>query len=172
MAAEKKCILFATDLSEKARKIFNYAASLAARDCARMIILHVLQEPPKQESITMIITNLIGEERWQSIREQERQRAQDILIGKVSEIKEIRATLGTLCDYIQERHPDMQLLEDDIVAIEGPVEKTIVDVANRNHCEYIVMGYQQHRSLVDSLPGSIVKRVLRSTNIPVLLVPS
>jgi len=171
MTAETKCILFATDLSEKARKIFNYTASLAARDCSRLIILHVLQEPPKKESITMMITSLLGEERWLSIREQERQRARDILIGKMAEVNEMRAALGTFCDYMQERHPDMQLLEDDFMAIEGPVEKTIIDVAQKNHCDMIVMGYHHYSGLVDATPGSLVKNVLHRTNIPLLLVP-
>jgi hypothetical protein len=137
-----------------------------------LVILHVLQEPPKKETIMMMINNLIGEERWQSIREQERQRAKDILIGKMSEVNEMRSVLGSFCAYVQDRHPDMQLLEDDIVAIEGPVEETIIDVAHKNQCDFIVMGFHHHAGLVESIPGNLVKKVLRRTDIPVLLVPA
>ncbi len=172
MADEKKCILFATDLSGKARKIFKHAARIAARDCARLIILHVLQEPPKKEPLMMMITNLIGEERWLSIREQERHRAKNILIGKMSEVNEMRSVLGTFCEHINDCHPDMQLCEDDMVAIEGPVEKTIIDVAQQNHCDFIIMGYHEHSGLVESVPGSIVKNLLRITKIPLLLIPA
>ena len=171
MTADINNILFATDLSEKARTMFRFAAGVAAQHCARLIILHVLQEAPRQSTVKRMITDLLGETRWQQIRDQEAQRARSILIGKKSEAMEIRSATAVFCEYMQDRHPAIKFIEDDIVAVQGPVEKTIITTAKENQCDLIVMGYHRRGGLIDAIAGNTVKDVLRRTRIPVLLVP-
>lgn len=171
MTTDIKSVLFATDLSEKARTMFRFAAGVAAQHRARLIILHVLQEAPRQSTVTRVITDLLGETRWRQIRDQEAQRARDILIGKKSEAREIRSATAAFCDYMQDRHPAVKFVDDDIVAVQGPVEKTIIATAKENQCDLIVMGYHRHGGLIDAIAGNTVKGVLRRTRIPVLLVP-
>ncbi|MGD8721592.1 MAG: universal stress protein, partial [Desulfobacterales bacterium] len=44
MLPDIKIILYATDLSENARRAFGYAASLANRYGAKIIVLHVIED--------------------------------------------------------------------------------------------------------------------------------
>jgi nucleotide-binding universal stress UspA family protein len=164
-------ILFATDLSSKARGMFRYAATIAAHHCAGLVILHVLQEAPKKETLTLMISNLLGEERWKQLREQDAQAARSVLIGKKTEADKIRSAAGALCTFMQERHPEVRILEDDILAVQGPVAETIVRTAKDSGCDLIVMGYHRRSGLADAVAGSTLKAVLRLTRTPVLLVP-
>lgn len=170
-AAPIRRILFATDLSPKAREMFRYAANLAAHHCAGMVILHVLQEPPKKETYTNMVVNLLGERRWREIQEKISADARQVLIGKKNEAGEIRSARGSFCSYMQERHPAIPLAEDDFLAVQGPAAEMIVQAAEGNDCDLIVMGYHRRGGLTDVVAGSIVKAVLRRTRIPVLLVP-
>lgn len=164
-------ILFATDLSSKARLMFPFAANLAAHHCAGLVILHVLQEPPKKETLNLMIANLLGEERWKQLRERDALEARSLLIGKKTQADKIRSAAGALCTYMQERHPEAKFLEDDIRAVQGPVAETIVRTAEDMRCDLIVMGYHRRGGLTDAMAGSTLKAVLRRTRTPVLLVP-
>ena len=52
----------------------------------------------------------------------------------------------------------------------GPLAETIVKLADRLHCDEIVMGSQGRTALADLLIGSTVTRVVHLTRLPVLLV--
>ena len=171
MSAPVNRILFATDLSPKARGMFRYAANIAAHHCAGMVILHVLEEAPKRETLMIMIANLLGEERWRQLREQDAAQARQILIGKKTEADQIRSAMGRFCAYVQDRHPDVKLGEDDIIAVQGPVAETIVRTAEESRCDLIVMGYHRRGGLADALAGSTLKGVLRRTRTPVMLIP-
>jgi nucleotide-binding universal stress UspA family protein len=164
-------ILFATDLSSKARHMFPYVVKLAANHCASLVILHVLQEEPKKETYINMVNNLIGEERWNAMREADTQRARSIMIGKKAEASQIRSAVVPFCAHIRKQHPEIKLLEDDIIAVQGTVPEAIVKTAVENKCDLIVMGYHRRGGLTDIMAGNILKSVLRQTYIPVLLIP-
>lgn len=164
-------ILFATDLSSKAQHMFPYVANFAATHCASLVILHVMQEEPRKETYINMVNNLIGEERWNAMREADTQNARKILIGKKTQASQIRSAVASFCDFIQGQHPEVKLLEDDIIAVQGPVAETIVKTAADNHCDLIIMGYHRRGGLPDIMAGSILKAVLRQTHTPVLLIP-
>lgn len=164
-------ILFATDLSSKAQHMFPYVANLAANHCASLVILHVMQEEPRKETYINMVNNLIGEERWNAMREADTQRARSILIGKKTEASQIRSAVAPFCAHIREKHPEIKLVEDDIIAVQGTVAETIIKTAVENKCDLIVMGYHRRGGLTDIVAGSILKSVLRQTYVPVLLIP-
>ena len=164
-------ILFATDLSSKARDMFRYAATIAAHHGAGMVILHVLEEAPKKEPLMVMIANLLGEERWQALRVKDAEDARRILIGKKTQIDEIRMALGAFREYMDTKHPNVSFVEDDLLSPQGPVAETIVATAEEKQCDLIVMGYHRRGGLADVMAGSLLKAVLRRTATPVLLVP-
>ena len=53
----------------------------------------------------------------------------------------------------------------------GNVESTIVDVAERNKVDYIVMGTQGENSRIDKYLGSIASNVLKKAPCPVFVIP-
>jgi nucleotide-binding universal stress UspA family protein len=171
MKAPIQRILFATDLSPKARRIFPHVASLAAHHCASLVILHVMQEAPKKETYMNMVANLLGEERWQALREADAQQARSILIGKKTEADKIRSAVGSFCSFMQAQHPEIEILKDDVIAVQGPVAETIVQTAEKTGCDMIIMGYHRRGGLTDVMAGSILKAVLRHTHTPVLLMP-
>jgi nucleotide-binding universal stress UspA family protein len=171
MKAPIQRILFATDLSAKAGRAFPFVAGLAAHHCAGLVILHVMQEPPKKETYLNMVNNLIGEERWRELREADAQKARHILIGKKTEAHEIRSSVGDFCMLMQAQHPDVKIYEDDVMAVQGPVAETIVKTAQATGCDMIVMGYHRRGGLTDVMAGNIVKTVLRKARVPVLLLP-
>ena len=171
MDAPIQRILFATDLSAKARHMFPYVANLAARHCAGLVILHVMQETPKKETYMNMVANLIGEERWLALREADTQQARSILIGKKTEADRIRSAVGHLCDFMQTEHPEIKILENDIIAVQGPVAETIVRTAEETGCDVIVMGYHRRGGLTDVMAGNVLKAVLRQSRMPVFLMP-
>ena len=171
MKAPIQRILFATDLSSKARRMFPHVANLAAHHCASLVILHVMQEAPKKETYTNMVANLIGEDRWQALRDADAQQARSILIGKKTEAAKIRSAVGSFCSFMQSQHPEIKILEDDIIAVQGPVAETIVQTAEKAGCDVIVMGYHRRGGLTDVMAGSVLKAVLRHTHMPVLLMP-
>ena len=171
MKAPIQRILFATDLSSKAQRMFPHVANLAAHHCASLVILHVMQEAPKKETYTNMVANLIGEERWQALRDADARQARSILIGKKTEADKIRSAVGSFCSFMQAQHPEIKILEDDIIAVQGPVAETIVQTAEKTGCDVIVMGYHRRGGLTDVMAGSVLKAVLRHTRMPVLLMP-
>lgn len=165
-------ILFTTDLSEKSRQAFPYAANLACLHRARIIILHVLHEQPEKDPIRLMIDNLIGKERWKEIQENEMQNVKNLLIGKKHIAQKMREDVNVFCDHINESNERLSLKEDDIIYRVGPVGKTIIEVAEEKRCSMIVMGYARERKIIDRLVGNTIRDVLKRSPVPVLLFPS
>ena len=55
-------ILYATDLSENSRLAFGYAASMAQRYGARLLVLHVLE--PVHPNTHVLLSSSMGETEW------------------------------------------------------------------------------------------------------------
>jgi nucleotide-binding universal stress UspA family protein len=86
MIPEIKKILSPTDLSETSNYAFSYAASLANRYGASIIIFHVLKDVI--HSSEELITNVIGEKKWQEI----------LSHNKLEIVDKIRQRLENFCE--------------------------------------------------------------------------
>jgi nucleotide-binding universal stress UspA family protein len=161
-------ILYATDLSDNARYAFSYALSLADLYEANLILLHVLPETPALVDKNVI--GYIGEKQWESIKQRHFQDAKEALIGKrrdhtiVNEIidqfrKDAKAGLGS-----------HSIPSDEVLVKKGNPVEIILETADENNCDLIVMGTHGRGSLADTMMGSTARRVVRRSQKPVLVV--
>lgn len=168
MVPEIKRILFTTNLSPNARKAFDYAVSLADRYGAVITVLHVMEEVSHSSDVH--IKTFLGDKQWQELQEAHEQEARQILIGKRREGAMIKAALEEFCASVQKEHDECEFMTDETIVARGNVVDEILTVSRDKECDLIVMGYQDRGKLGEAVLGSTTRRVLRRSNIPVMLV--
>jgi len=168
MVPQIKKILFTTNLSKESRHAFDYAISLAMQYGASVTILHVMEE--SRWTTTSYAKNILGEERWQRLRESHEQQARQILIGKQKEGALIREALDEFCKEAEKDHKECEYVMEDIVVAHGIVVDEIIRATQERKCDLIVMGYHGRGQFEEAILGSTTRRVLRRSEIPVMLV--
>jgi nucleotide-binding universal stress UspA family protein len=158
MIPEIKKILYATDLSENARYAFGYAANIANRFEARITILHVLEEI--SHGATIRLATMLGENKWQELQDRN---IHDVL-------DTIRTRLETFCQDVSKELEECPYLVDDVIIKQGEPVEIILSQAKDIGCDLIVMGTRGHGILGDVMMGSTATRVVRRSQVPVLIV--
>ncbi|MBU0992334.1 MAG: universal stress protein [Proteobacteria bacterium] len=162
-----KKILYATDLSEYARKAFAYAVSLASKYDASITILHTIIDAPNIYSSAL---GYVGKEKWEEIKNEHMEEARGALIGKKRENVPIREILTHFYENAKQKFEDQPFMMDEIVITKGnPVEEILRQSEERN-CDLIVMGSHGHGGILDAMIGSISQKVLRRSKKSVFLV--
>jgi nucleotide-binding universal stress UspA family protein len=162
-----KKILYVTDLSEYARKVFAYAVSLANHYEASITILHVVID---SKDIYSGVLGYVDKSKWEEIKNKHVDDARSALIGKKRENIPIVDVLGQFCEDAKNEFEDQTFITDEIIVKRGnPVEEIIKQSEERN-CDLIVMGSHGHGGFVDSMLGSTSLRVVRRSQKPVMLV--
>ena len=168
MVPDIKKILFTTNLSPNARKAFDYAVSLADRYDAVITVLHVMEEV--SHSSDLHIKSFLGEEKWQVLQGNHEQEAKKNLIGKRRGGAMIKTALGEFCAAGQKEHDGCEFMTDETIVTRGNIVDEILAVSGDKGCDIIVMGYHDRGKLGEAVLGSTTRRVLRRSNIPVMLV--
>jgi len=165
---EIKKVLFATDLSKKARHTFAYAASEAIRHGAGMVIVHVFEKTPG--GIDAQLEGLFGAEKWRQLQEAQERTARDIIIGKRNDFDMIRRALAHFCVDANADDPRCALAAQEILVRQGVVAEEILKAAAEKACDLIVLG--AHKGMLGKTAlGSVAKAVLHRAKVPVLIVP-
>jgi nucleotide-binding universal stress UspA family protein len=160
-----KKILYATDLSENARFAFAYAVSLANLYGAKIVLLHVL--PEVSELMEKHIVGYIDSDKWEEIKAHHFDEAREALIGKRKNHLAVQDVLHHFSkNAIQGEGAGTQEI---IVERGNPVEE-IINQSKKLNCDLIVMGTHGHGTLADAMIGSTARRVVRRSEIPVLVV--
>lgn len=168
MVPQIKKILFTTNLSKESRLAFDYAISLAMQYGAGITILHVMEETSWSSSA--YVRNILGEKRWQELKEQHEEEARQILIGKKKQGALIREALAEFCKDAKKDYQECEVVMDDLLVTHGIVVDKIIETALERECDLIVMGYHVRGKYGEAIHGSTTRRILRSGKIPVLLV--
>ena len=168
MISEIKKILFPTALAPSSRHAFNYAAAIAARHSAALVILHVREEV--SPSATSHLQGFLGEERWRQLTESQQSQAQQILIGKKREGSVIRQALGEFCDAAAAELTGCEFTTDEIIVARGNVVDEILATVESRNCDLVVMGHHVRGKFGEAFLGSTSRRVLRHCKVPVLMV--
>lgn len=151
-------ILYPTDLSESAKHAFGYAASLAERYQASITILHVVEE--LSQNTSQLLNSMLGEERWQQIREKSNEEFTDL----------IREKLDLFCRDMETALSGCAFTVDQILVRQGrPTESIIAEVRASNY-DMVVMGTHGQGGITDAMIGSTARRVSRRSKVPVLVV--
>ncbi len=92
------------------------------------------------------------------------------MIGKKREGDLIRQALGEMLAAAKDSLGGKSLPSDEIVVTQGDVVDCILQEAQANEVDLIVMGYHARGRLEEAVSGSVSRSVLRRVNVPVLLV--
>ena len=158
MTPDIKRILYTTDLSKNAAHAFRYAAYFVKKLDAEIIILHVI-EGASQDAVKVLEAYLA------------KQQLGKILEDRVTHtVERIEKRLKVFCD--KELAGDSECAEK-IVSIEvcrGYPEEEILKQADILNCDAIMMGAHE-KGVTHTFLGTVAKRVLRRSRIPVFIFP-
>lgn len=173
MTQKSKCILFASDLSTDMKTVFEQAVSLSTFSNADIIVLHVMEEASK--SSEKLVRMAFGEALYQNLKNEQKTGAQNLLTGKNVDALRIRqAIAGFLADGepqaaapMDEGSPIAKILVTESQSIAGEITQTAVEEG----CDTIVIGCKQQGLLAEAMGDNVVRKVLKRTSVPVLVVP-
>jgi nucleotide-binding universal stress UspA family protein len=159
MIPEIKKILYATDLSKNSSYAFLYAADMAKRHNAQIVILHSIV-PVRYMSSEGMSGRVI--EILQKDKNEERE----------TDLEEIKKYLQKFCEKIENQigPPCVELVSKILVPVGHPVEE-ILKVADDEGCDAIVLGTHGKGFLKQTFLGSVASSVLHRTRKPVFIVP-
>jgi nucleotide-binding universal stress UspA family protein len=161
-------ILFATNLSENCRAAFDFAASMATRYQATLVLLHVIEKMP--EYVEGRIKGLLGEAHWKEISQSHADNARQALIGKKSSTKMIREALDRFCIDAGIDDASCGYHSREIVVADGEIVEEVIAQSKKYKADLIVLGTRDG-FLSDNRIGQTIKAILRDSKIPVMVVP-
>jgi nucleotide-binding universal stress UspA family protein len=161
-------ILFATNLSENCKAAFDFAASMATRYQATLVLLHVTEKMP--EYVESRLKGLLGEAHWKEISQSHADNARQSLIGKKSSSKLIREALDRFCIDAGIDDASCGYHSREIVVANGEIVEEVIEQSKKYKADLIVLGTRDG-FLSDNRIGQTIKSVLRNSKIPVMVVP-
>ena len=161
-------ILFATNLSENCRAAFDFAASMATRYQATLILLHVIEKMP--EYVEVRLRGLLGEKQWKEMSQSHADQARQTLIGKKSSSKLIREALDRFCADAGIDDASCGYHSREIVIADGEIVEEIIEQSKKYNADLVVLGTRDG-FLSDNRIGQTIKSIIRNSKIPVMVVP-
>ncbi len=151
-------ILYATDLSDNSRLAFNYAASLAMRYEAKLLILHVFE--PVHPNTHVLLSSSMGESEWVHLQAGYEKGLADNL----------GLTIGRFCSNLQTSMEAVHLDSEGLMIRRGTPVEEILTTAREARADLIVMGTHGYGMVKDALMGGTARRLVRRSDIPVMVV--
>lgn len=154
MIPQMKKILYATDLSKNSSYAFLYAIDMAKRHNAKIIILHAVEPlPPYVEAYTSMMVKPAKIEEEESI-------------------EQIKKHLGEFCKRAEAQigSPCVELVSKILVPV-GHAPDQILNGAEKEGCDMIVLGTHGKGFLAHTFLGSVSSAVLHRTRKPVFIIP-
>ncbi len=154
MIPQIKKILYATDLSKNSSYAFLFATDMARRYDARMVILHVIERIPPNARVYMNIT-----------AEMERRQQEEA-------VEELKKHLQGFCKKAEAQigPPCLELVSKILVPRGHPAEE-ILNAADEEGCDAIVLGTHGKGFLAHTFLGSVSNAILHRTRKPVFIIP-
>ena len=157
MKPQIKKILYATDFSKNSSYAFLYAVDLARRYDAQMVILHVMELPP-----SFTYGGFSGGKLPDEVQMKRRERTVEALKEQLQGFcVRAEAQIGPPCADLVVR----------IVVLAGHPPEEILNTANDQSCDVIVLGTHGKGFLAHTFLGSVSDAVLHRARKPVFLIP-
>jgi nucleotide-binding universal stress UspA family protein len=152
-------ILYCTDLSENAEYACRYALYLAHETGAEIYVLYVAEKPSPDALITLetYVQNFEGRKEF---IQQRLAQTKDMLNERLK---------GYLASLPKDQKPAAERIKAVNVCEAHPVDE-ILHQSEKLDCDLIVMGTHR-KGVAYTFLGSVSKRVMSNTRIPVLVVP-
>lgn len=139
-------ILIALDYDESAQKVAQAGYALAKNTNAKVILLHVIYEPPIYYNSYMFMRNLRVD-----INEDLKKSTENFLEKTKHFLGD--ETIGTL-------------------VVEGEISEKIIETASLYKADMIVMGSHSRKWLESILIGSVTEKILEKSTLPLFIVPT
>lgn len=153
MIPQIKKILYATDLSKNSSYAFLYATDMAKRRDAKIVILHAVEFIPGYINGYGGIIDI----------KQEQQ-------GEI--IEDIKKHLQEFCKKAEAQSgPPCVALVSKILVPRGHPPEEILNAADEEDCDVIVLGTHGKGFLAHTFLGSVSSAVLHRTRKPVFIIP-
>jgi len=154
MTLEIKKILYGTDLSKNSSFAFFYATDMARRHNAKIVMLHAIEPIPAYAAAYTGITDELKRKQQEET------------------IEEIRTRLGDFCRKAEaEIGPPCVDLVSKILVPRGHPPEEILNAADKEGCDMIVLGTHGKGFLAHTFLGSVSSAVLNRTQKPVFIIP-
>jgi len=159
MIPKYQTILYATNLEASARNVFRHALGVALRYDAQVHVIHVI--PEIEVSHQQYAAAILGEERFKALTENHNRE----LAGR------LQGDLRGFADDELRDHPEYFKAVASIELLHGHPAERILQRADELDADLLVFGTHVQKEAGFDFLGSVVKRVLRRTRRPVLVVP-
>src|SRR4030067_838433 len=154
MVPQIKKILYATDLSKNSSYAFLYAVDLAKKHDGKIVILHAIEPIPTYAEVYGSLTDEFKKKQLEEIVESMKKH----LVGFC---KKAETQIGAPC---------VELVSKILVPTAHPPE-AILNAADQEGCDAIVLGTHGKGFLANAFLGSVSKSVLHRTQKPVFIIP-
>ena len=158
-----KRILYATDLTESAPRVYQYVLYVAKQFNAEIVCLHVIDTYSKNAAMNFAMSYLTTEDK-QEIVNRERNKSLEEMAHRNRQTF-IRKQLGIedgLC-------PEQLGLKTVNKVVFGNVEEQILTHSVTSNCDLVVMG--AHEKPFFTFTTTLSKRVMKRSKVPVTVVP-
>jgi len=149
-----KKILYATDLSKNSSYAFLYAIDMAKEHGAKIVVLHAVEPIPAYAEVYGTITDEFKKKQHEEIIESMKEQLQGFC-------RKAEAEIGPPC---------VSLVSKILVPVGHPPEE-ILNAANEEGCDVIVLGTHGKGFLAHTFLGSVSNAVLHRTRKPVFIIP-
>lgn len=154
MIPKIKKILYATDLSKNSSYAFLHAIEIAKRHDAKIIILHAVEPIPAYAEVYAAMTDEFKKKQLEEMIESMKKHLQGFC-------NKAEAEIGSPC---------IELVSKILVPVGHPPE-VILNAAEEEGCDAIVIGTHGKGFLSHTFLGSVSKAVLHRTRKPVFIIP-
>jgi nucleotide-binding universal stress UspA family protein len=152
-------ILYATDLSQGARKAMAHAVALADAFEASLTVLHVIKEA--SANAELLIAAFLGYDTKKDIEQKNR--------GQITE--EVKTRLGQMCDELGCQLPACRFSLAEVIVKFGRPKDIILQHAETGKFDVLVTGRHDYGLIESTVTGHSAKGLLQHSPIPIFLVP-
>ncbi len=154
-------ILYATDLSETAKKAARYALSLANEYGAKLTVINVIPDVVEEMSAGMgyDLASHFGQDKLDSFYTEDLNASKKAVIERINKV----------CQEAGDELKNCSIEQKVEVKVGHPVEQ-IVKMAIEGGFDLVVLGTHGHSMLDDLLLGSVARGVVKKCPVPVLTV--
>jgi len=149
-----KKILYATDRSKNSSYAFLYAIDMARKHDAKIVVLHAIEPVPSYVEAYVELSD-----------EFKKKQLDDIVEAMKEHLREFCRKADAQAGF-----PCAELVSDILVTIGHPPEE-ILNAADKEGCDIIVIGSHGKGFLTHTFLGSVSTAVLHRTRKPVLTIP-
>ena len=149
-------VLIALDYDPAAQRVAEAGFSLAQSTGATITLLHVISDATYYSSVQY--SPIMGFDHFGAAG----------LLQKET-MEEIKTAALQFLDKTREHLGDKSI---QTLVMEGDFAEAILDAAGDNQADVIVMGTHGRRGLDKILMGSVAEKVLRSSQVPLFIVPT